>query len=794
MKTSVIKPGGAVTECRNLMPDGKGSLIPAPGPATVSLPDGYVPVKRARNMLIARKGRMLSIISNGEPVFTLTLDYDPLDVYEYGNLLLAETPDDNMQLIGIDYSGRKLYAHGPLKGSVPNPNKLSLRFYKSGPVSATVEPVSLSKRWRESGTLSASDISALSASVRRAAESVSKQACRLGNLIHPVLVMGRVRDGKGRIVHEWMPRLFRVPQAEALPMSFQLTENASSGTSERKSISTASYRISLEFDSNSWVQAYPGGKLEILASPVFPVFDPSGTPEISPRQRADDPYFCTVKLPVGEAACLSDFSEINLTRFLRLADHESLPWTVIYEWRLSPGILNFTGLPMYTQNVAVRRQLDEVKVAPEPKPYPFWPHSFSASAKALAGDLALWADLTVRRAPVAPFNSFVASSAETQGNWHGYVAVKFADGQVLVDSATGVSSYPSLFNPLLGYPAPDAVSLTLAWWSPSAGHYKQTFRLVSDPSGSRSIYIHPSGLPFALERSTEAFAVPDPVEKRLRFPDRLVATPIDAPWLPVALGNIPAGEILCLLPVAASDGAWDYGRRRFMGFTTAGVYMVRVDPRNASMSVSLVDRRILNKAGYAVATPRGIAAVMDNELVLFSGNRSSTLASDVGDRSPVWCGDCGGEIWLLGTEDVAVVRPDCPGISYYLDGSFIRASAGPWLHGSKGWCLPGHDAPSAMVPVKWQGVMPVRRNRLGHPMLVELNLRGTVSGLNLTLARSYIGKSAPGPDLRLVLNGTLRSPLRRTFFAPPSDEFVANLEGYISVFSSLNSINIDRYA
>ncbi len=777
-----------VIECRNLSCDEDGSLVPVPNPGNVAIPAGYTPVAHIRGRIIALKGSELAVIIRGLPGTPLTLPETPARVSLFGERLLIEMSDGYQMLAGPDLESGTLISYGERAGRRQIYETPQLSFYSEGKCSAEIAAVALSKQWTERRVLSPSDIAHLRSAARQATEALDNESRRKGLLIHPMLFIVRIRDRDGRLIYESEPSLFRVPQSDALPMRVQLSENTTSGTSDPMVISTDAYKVMYEYG-REWGETYAGGSFEVLCSPAFPVFDPSGTHAVTGRQRAQDHYLCNVAFAAGDAARMDDFSELDVQSFLHLADADNIPWVKVYASRLRPSTVSGTfGVRpgrVIKASELLPRSSDEVHAV-----YPSVQHTFTAAAGAVAGDIALRADLKVRRAPVATFRTFVKPGTSGTGLWHGYVAVEFGDGSLLVETASGNDGCPTGVRPMIGYPAPDAVSLTIAWWNPAAGHFYGRFPLVCDGSGRRSVYIHPSGTDFLLQRTAEKFAVPEPEDPVLTFPDRLVATPADDPQLPLACGTIPAGKIICVQPLAGATGAWDYGRRKFLIFTTAGVYTVTVDRNGRSMSVGLTDRRIIGSELDTVALPRGVAAVAEDELVIFEGGQARCAATGVRGCRPVWCAERGGEIWLVGGAETLVVPYGMDGVAYTIGLSLEKTGYAPWLHGADEWYLPAHDSGAPMIEVCWKGIIGTERLAPGQLRRMEFTARGTFSDVAVSLSRSFLGAEAPAPELRMIVNGRMAIGLRRPFLCPPCREFVAEVKGKVSVKSVFDSINI----
>lgn len=784
MSTTLIPGGAVISVCRNLRPDSDGALVPAPAPAEEVMPEGYTPVGRFGKITVAIRGAELSIISRGLPEFTLTLRDVPREVFDNGNRIFVDFHDSSPVLIGIDHGNRELYYFG-LKRGHPYCPDFRFRLSSAGLISADVPSVVLSKQWNESRVLSPSDLSNLSKAASTALSELDNTAARRGLIIHPLVIFARVRDCDGRIVYESSPTLLRPSLNNALPHSVTLSET--SGKSNPYTLSVQGYSIIMEGE-RQWAENYPGGTVQVLASPMFPIVDPDGTPVVTGRQRADQQHLCTVKFATGGAAADDDFATLNVSGFIALADSGRFPYTPVYS--------DNTKLMKYMAyiscyNLTRAHPRDFVKTSPAApatvaEAYHSIAHTFSGASVAVGGDVVLMADTTVLRAPAPSPSQVFADVADSPGMWDAWVAVDFADGSRLVSRQTDNVGVPVSVKPYLSYPAPDAVSMTIAWYSPAGGHYRVEVPLTCDSSGRRAVYIHPSGLPFVPPRVNEVFSVPDASDAPLRFADCLVAAVPGCLEYPLALGHITAGSVVALLPAPSRQAAWDYGRSRFWAFTTAGVYMVNVDPRRGSMAVSLYDSRVLADPGDAVALPQGVAAVFGSDLLLFSASGISVLATDVGGRQPSWCDD--GEIWLTGPRDTLVLRPDAPSVRYTMD--FVASRGpGPWLSSAGRWYLPAHSS-AALVPVCLQVIVPLVRNGPGELRSLILDARGTFSELRVSAYRSSLGQPAPAPDLRLVLKGRVIGSIRRRFLSPPASQFFLTLEGSISLQSRLSKIDI----
>ena len=776
MSSEFISKHAVITACRHLRRDSDGSLVPVPAPVVESIPAGYVPVDSFDDLAVARRDNQLAVISHGIPQSSLTLPATPSRVMSLGSRICVAFDSGAAMFIGIDRLNRTLYHIGP-RSSQPSVGPFSISLVEADLISADLHRVVLSKQWNESRVLSPADFSKLASAAASAVGELDATAFRRGLIIHPVMVFARLRDSDGRIVRIFSPELLRPTPASALSRTLTLTET--NGSSDPLTLTLRSYSLSISA-SRDWSADYPGCSVEFLAYPFLPMIDPAGRPSVSPRQRADDKHLCTIRLCSGPAAASDDLSTINTAAFIAVADSRRFAPPLILSADPQLSAFPLAARCFNVPRLAAADLKSPARSVPATlaEAYHSSSHAFAGNVAALADDLVLFADTSVSRAPAPSIGDVTASKSSSPGICDAWVAVEFADGSRLVSRSSFADGVPLSLKPFLSYPAPDARSLSIAWWSPVAGHFRIELPLVPDAAGRASVYIHPTGLPFEPPRVNEPFAVPQPLTSPLCFPDTLVAVSASCPSLSLALGRISGGSVIALLPAASRQSSWDYGRSRFIAFTSAGVFSVNVDPARGSMSSSLIDRRCLARAADAVAVPRGVVAVIGSELLLISGSKVSVLASDVAGRVPVWCPDYGGELWLLGPLDTLVLNPDSPSERYTMDFVASRAS-GQWLSADAEYFLPRHG-PGLLVPVCFQAFLPVERHGPGTRRLVDFRARGSFSDLRLNLYRSSLSQPAAAPDLRLIVSGRLIGPLRRAFAAPPASQFFVSLEGLAS--------------
>lgn len=250
------------------------------------------------------------------------------------------------------------------------------------------------------------------------------------------------------------------------------------------------------------------------------------------------------------------------------------------------------------------------------------PHSFGAAVACAGGaPLMAWGRLTAVRFEGFSPEFFVQApqSGEPAGGvdagWSAEATVRMADGSAVQFSGQLPGPVPASFGPVLCYPAPDAVELTLV--VRAGGIVRRgVFALHPDASGCRALYVAPGATPVGLPVVQQAVAAV-PAPSVVPFPDAVAFCDAAAPLAVVATARLGGAPVAALAPLRSADGAWEYGRHRFVAASADGIFSLALDGGSRAPSVKqlgtapVASAAALAAVGDAVyaATPSGLLRI-----------------------------------------------------------------------------------------------------------------------------------------------------------------------------------------
>lgn len=796
MKTLPLPRFGArpshplVEECCNLRPDPlTGDL--APVPQLAAMPCGscvpaavYTPRDGSPEVCVYRNGRRLCILNRGmetdavvipADTFTVDLDGSVLSVHAAGHRYRYDLAGGNFRNISAEVVPPRVLARRARQVSA-TVSRHNMRYYYSGGES-----------------LVDYDVRALSGLAADAYRRLDAAARIPGERFMPVLMAVRVLDSDGNEVACSMPRLVTDP--DNAPFDGIVDFSSSDGkTTDSFDITMPTWKAVADM---SCFSAPPGiYTCEVLATPPLHRIDPAAGFSVSLRSRADQQYFARAvpaASPVGvwPGAGRADFLSSLIARFESLASVELSFLVTVPDGATAPADASDVVIPAPHRGdpaddirrirEALDRPLDPVPAAEAAVAVP---HSFSADVICRGPAATLMAGLTA-----SPFSGFRAEdfadifdSSDTP--WHAMARVVMADGSSSVRVSEGTGRAPLAFNPVVGYPGPGAVSLELSV-SSGAVVRSASFALRPDGSGRRSIAVSGDFAPASLPEVSGPFVVPPESPSAVPLPDVLaVVSPAGAT---VCVAPASVGRVNAIVPGRHAQGSWDFGRSRFLLFSTSGIYSVAVGSDRRSVSLSRIDLRVVESPSAVCDTGRGVYAIASGSLLNISGTRVETVAPEVEARALAW-DPCREELWLVPPDgDIAVVMPDgqrytvsSPGDvaeTVHLGGvSYILAG---------GACFsPSVTSPPLSVSVRWSSRMTVPYN----------SKRWFIARATASLFRGFaevrdvcVGREAPAPLVSRSFDGSLKSALRYPFCAR-SREVRVTVAGDVSPDFRLSSI------
>lgn len=776
-----------VTECHNLRPAPQGAgLVPVGVPEVVA-PAGDVPFYE----FSAADG--VHFITRGRGALWLDgyTELCGLDPEPYTALY-----DGDATLYVMTAAGARAFAWPGLEpqadaeGDFP-PCVLSA---VPGPVSpvVTVPPLQLDDNYRRKAALSASDARTLAADLQNGLRTLAGEARAHNAMTQPALARYRLLDAEGRVLftspvvllgesHNYQGVRLAVDSAGVAAgytlqaPSWCLQVQVPRGMPAR--VRTVQVSLSPQLHPAAWweepqVTLTHGGTTSASTVSVLPA---AASTAVVPGRYGD------AAATLGALAARMDAVEQVVAMVAPVAGTVELAWPGVGvprdEWAELDAAL---GRDVVAAGTAVARLQA--------------PHGFSARCAARSGDTVLWADLSPLRYAGYPLPLLAAATAPGEA-WTAFVAVDFADGGRSVWTGGGDSGAPLSLGPLLSYPSPDAVSMTIGL-TRGGSSFCGTFPLTALPDGRAAAYVHPSVAPFELAPgSCEA---PAPVEKACRYSSTVMAADAATPLVALALRDCCGGRVERLLPAAGSTGAWDFGRTRFLAFGHGGIMSVALGSARDSLATGHIDsRRVEHPAAVAPVAAGEVYAVAGGDLVRLTGTKLATVVRSCGYSQIAWIAPHAELLAMAGDDYPAIVLTTATRRLRTYTRSLAPVALLGGIHGAYAATASGvvalHRESAAPAAVKWQmrARGPFSRCAGGLP-LRRLRLNACGSGLRLRLAVAATSWLAPEPvpTASVELRGRLSTPHELRVAMRPAAAAEITVEGTAGPDFILESIEL----
>lgn len=734
-KTPKFKP----MKLTNLRPDpDTGALMPATRAAYLRLPAGWQPFAMLDGILLARNGVHIAFAPGGTLAPAATLPAAPLcAAFSDGTLVVMTAAGP--ATFDVDPDTRILHP----KAACTAP-AATLRAVAAAPVRVGLPSVAVSK---------------VRDAARQALRDIDAAVRAEGLYWQPVIARVRATAPSGALIHLSEPLLLTCP--DGVPATGAITfDSSDSTTTLAATVEAPAWSIALDIDPD-FIQKFPDADIRLITSPVLYPFDLSRPMSVHPRRRADSNAWCTVTPAPSPFSMAPRPSAATCRRVARLLADDTLCSTTA-----SAGI---------DDDIAALRAVLRTPVRPLSYTAAMLsaPHSFTATRAASGSRAVMWSGIGVIRAQPSRASA-MAITADAAASWHAAVKVTFADSSSLVTVAESTSGAPLLFSPVISYPAPDAVSLTITVKASGKDVLTGTFPLSPDPSRRRAVYVHPSLRPFTLPDVADVFTVPAQSPARVSLPRVIVASAPSAPAAAAASATVTSGKVNAISEAIFSQSGWDFGRSRFYVFTTAGILLANADLSRATISTSLLDTRVVSAPCAVTPTCDGIAAIASGDIVLLSGTRLRRLAVLSGATALAW-NHADHELWAISPDTTTVICTDTGDIYNLSDTFSPDIAAGAYLLDTEGFCREAsHPDTPLSINVALEAVTTFA-NTVRTPLTLTLDAAGRFTPLTITVSRTSLGTSTPAPDHTLTVHGPLKSPLRRRIVIPPTRSVTTTL-------------------
>ncbi len=761
-----------VTECLNLRPaeDGRG-LVPVGMPQVVA-PAGDVPFYE----FSAADGVHLLSWGRGKVWLDGTTAVAELDAKP-----LAALYDGADTLYLMTAQGPLLYSWPALEPAGTGELPACTLAACAGPVSpsVTVPPRQLAEDYRRTAALKASDARGLASDLEDALYVLAEEARVQRCMTQPALARYKLLDSGGRVLFTSAPLLLGTSQ------NYQGVRLAvdSQGVAAGYTLSAATWRMQLTVPQGMPArvrsvqlcvtpQLHPAAWWKDASATLVHGYTSAAStvvvqPQIAPAAVVAGRYGAA-EATVAAIAARMDALEQVVATVPATAGTIELPWggedaakdeSAAVEAAMGCGV----------EAVAAR----EARLRA--------PHVFTARCAARVADTVMWGDVEALRYRGYPVQMLAAELSAGQP-WTAFVAVDFVDGGRTVWTGSGSGGAPSMLCPLLSYPSPDAVRISIGITAGGTARYG-SYELTPLASGLGAVYVHPSAAPFELPQA--AYSVPQPVEAACRYSGTVVAADAAAPLVPLASRDACGGRVLRLLPAAGSTAAWDFGRTRFLAFGHGGIWSVALGSGRDSLAVGRIDSRRVERAAAVAPVAGGeVYAVAGGDLVRLAGTRLTTVLRSCGFRDIAWIAPFA-ELIASGEagEEASVLCAACRKLRSYRR-SLVPLGLLAGEHGAYAATASGvmalHREEAVPMAVGWAmraAPEPARCAR-GLP-LRSLRLMAAGSGLHLKLGVAAASSLAAEPvaTASVDIRGRLSTPHELRLLMRPATEAHISVEG-----------------
>ena len=652
---------------------------------------------------------------------------------------------------------------------------ISLTAVDGADVEVEVGERTLSKTYQTTDyTLAERDERAVASDVREAYTELCRRAASAGYYCQPVIARYRLVGAQGETVYESAPLLLGASQGTSAT-DYITIDSADGRTLGRWTLSARQWRPRLRVvEGIERLVALGVSHIELLVSPQIHPYDPSATvPVECVRGAATGSHFLRVALPGRSQGLVAMAGGGAVARLRELIGRVGALCRTAVSMAVTDDItvLDCTMPAVTTAEAAdevrdIKRILkSSVKPADRVALSLMLPHGFTAREAAEASGTVLWGGLCAIRYHGDDVRTFAASNtADTDGAWHAAVSVTFGSGdEQTVATADGIGAAPLTLNPVLSYPSADAVAMKIII-SRGGTVMTGTFDLTPDASGRRAVFVHPSLRPFALSDEAEAYVVPAERRAEHVYDNAVAIAPVEQSLniRAVAVTGV-SSAVTALAAVRQSQSAWDFGRLRFMIFTSGGMFRVIVSADMTAISVALHDSRpVTDRAAVCDASGR-LLALSGRNLLEVGASGCRVLADNI-DGERIYWEPARGELTACGdteSSETVCLRDGMRRFSRMLqlvgrgvtgcDGRTYAATAGQTLV-----CLSDETMPASRA-VSWRRSVACGESRL--PLSLAFDAAGTSVRLNVTLARRSTDERRSSPVVRAVIDGALRAPM-----------------------------------
>lgn len=516
------------------------------------------------------------------------------------------------------------------------------------------------------GSLNAADSARLTADVLAAYTALSDKARAGGLCMQPVMMRWRLADADGKTLLTGAPVLAGPKEGAGGCIEFHATMADSPWSRQATQISSAVYRLRVRTAVGTTADAARCRKLIVEATlPLHPLDPSAQCPTRISRSADGSKTTLSFRLP-GSSAGMADAPALRNSLVRGLIPNVGELFHTIAEidnpFSSSKSVeLRAEDFPAADTAEACRTMASVAGRRPEKaakaEALNSAPHSFGAMAGAVSGDTVMWGGIRPFRfggfCPQTCFRDFTGD-----GTWYATATVSFADGKSVTVAENIGSGRPERVRPVLWYPAPDAVAMTLC--IVADGQVTQAeFPLTTTADGRGAAWVAEGAKPVAwydvaYDTSSAPSATPPFSVAVNPIAGAVTTARLGLPEAAIGLHTVTAGNIVALHPAPSGNSAFGYAYRRFIIFCSAETLMATTSANGTLRSVDYFDYRALASADHVTPTTDSqspLLAVLGGDLTAIGRRRCVTLVRGFGAHSLGWdarssklwaAGDAGG--------------------------------------------------------------------------------------------------------------------------------------------------------
>lgn len=791
--------GVVVEKCHNLRPayssDGV-ALRPASLPKQ-QYPDGWRPLVDVPQA----DGSTVVLLTDGSQVGLAVRD-EIVAAYGVSGRIFSATADVGTVRLALSGGPLRLRvtadAITDMPVSAPKMPRV-MAMVKNVALSTTVDSYTLSRAYALNAATTAADRRTLSEAALGAYADLDRQARLRGVWWQPALVQMRLRDADGHVVMSSAPQLMMHPDGLQFDGVVRLLSD-DSRTTLPATVEAPAWRAALLIPAQAATEWDGVATLEVVASPTLHVADMRRECVVNLRRRADDQAFATIApqhpAAAAWAGATDDYCRI-LGAVAERFDQMAVPiLTIANPAKLAGSAVDLPPAPV-ADVAADNRALDRAlsHTPPHLTQAEAWlraPHAVSARLAAPCGEVLMGADLDV-----LPFGGHAAEefAIEVENKeWEAFATVTFADGSQAVTASAGSTNAPLTFGPVLSYPSPQAVNITLAVRT-AAGLRQGSFDLRADAAGCCAVYIAPAMRPFQLP-ATSSFTVPADSRQVIHLPSHIAAMSRSAAAT-LAVTELPGETFTALSPALYGQNAWEIGRGRFLLMSRGGVYSLCLNSARTRLATSKLDDRVVPSPA-AVTNVDGavVAATTVGDVITFQGNKVKLFAKDIyatglaydASRAELWClSESGHATVVCGNFDKLRYTADLPAAGSLT----VHLPQGEWLCSPQAAYRVGTYQPIAETEVAWQAA--VTLNRPAHRM-GNVHVGASCKAVDITVALHPATLSAawPQPLWQRHFQGRIGADIEARFFNTRAARYVLRLSGAVAADFTFTSFTVNQ--